>query len=59
MYNNIKGEKNLEGALNYRYWKKRIELIVEKNKVLDLVKGKDEKLRKGFSDADKVKFIEL
>ena len=37
MYNSIKGENNLEGASNFISWKKRIELILEKNKVLDLV----------------------
>lgn len=40
MSNSMKGENMLEGASNYRAWKKRIDLILEKNKVLDLVKGK-------------------
>ena len=43
MSNSIKGEKKLEGASNYKSWKKRIDLILEKNKVLDLVKGKVKK----------------
>ena len=41
--NTIKGENKLEGATNYRFWKKMIDIILEKNKVLDLVKGKNEK----------------
>ena len=59
MYNTIKGENKLEGASNYRSWKKRIDLILEKNKVLDLVKGKVKKLTDDSNDADKVKFREL
>jgi hypothetical protein len=30
----------LEGASNFRAWKTRIDLILAKNKVLDIVKGK-------------------
>jgi hypothetical protein len=33
-------ENNLEGASKFREWKTRIELILSKNKVLDIVKGK-------------------
>ena len=36
----MKSEKKLEGASNFRSWKKRIDLILAKNKVLDIVKGK-------------------
>ena len=36
----IKSENKLDGASNFRTWKKRIELILSKNKVLDIVKGK-------------------
>ncbi len=36
----MKGENKLEGASNYKAWEKRIDIILEKNKVLDLVKGK-------------------
>ena len=43
MSNTIKGDYKLEGASNYKSWKKRIDLIFEKNKVLDLVKGKVKK----------------
>ena len=36
----MKSEKKLDGASNFRAWKTRIELILSKNKVLDIVKGK-------------------
>jgi hypothetical protein len=36
----MKLENNLECASKFRSWKKMIELILSKNKVLDLVKGK-------------------
>jgi hypothetical protein len=36
----IKSENKLEGASNFRAWKTRIDLILSKNKVLDIVKGK-------------------
>jgi len=56
MSNTIKGENKLEGSSNYRSWKKRIDLILEKNKVLDLVRGKVKKPTKGSSDVYKTKF---
>ena len=59
MSNTIKGENKLEGASKYRFWKKRIGLILENNKVLDLVKGKVKKPTEDFSDGDKVKYKEL
>jgi hypothetical protein len=37
----MKSEKKLEGDSNFIAWKKRIDLIVEENKVLDIVKGKN------------------
>ena len=40
MSNTIKGENKLERATDYGSWKKRIDINLEKNKVLDLVKGK-------------------
>ena len=58
MSTSMKTENKLEGASNYRAWKKRIDLILEKNKVLDLVKGKVKKPTEGSSDADKAKFRE-
>jgi hypothetical protein len=33
-------ENKLEGASNYRAWNTRIDLILAKNKVLDIMKGK-------------------
>jgi hypothetical protein len=35
----MKSEKKLEGASNFRAWKTRIDHILAKNKVLDIVKG--------------------
>jgi hypothetical protein len=40
MMNSMKSENKLEGASNFRAWKTRIDLILAKNKVLDIVKGK-------------------
>jgi len=59
MSNSIKGENKLEGASNFRSWKKRIDLILEKNKVLDLVKGNVKKPTEEASDFDKEKFRDL
>jgi hypothetical protein len=36
----MKSEKKLDGTSNFRAWKTRIDLILAKNKVLDIVKGK-------------------
>jgi hypothetical protein len=36
----MKSEKKLDGASNFRMWKTRIDLILAKNKVLDIMKGK-------------------
>jgi hypothetical protein len=36
----MKSENKLEGASNFKAWKTRIDLILPKNKVLDIVKGK-------------------
>ena len=36
----MKSKNKLEGASNFRSWKTRIDLILAKNKVLDIVKGK-------------------
>jgi hypothetical protein len=35
----MKSENKLEGASNFRAWKTRIDLILAKNKVLDIMKG--------------------
>jgi hypothetical protein len=34
----LKSENKLEGASNFKEWKTRIDLILAKNKVLDIVK---------------------
>jgi hypothetical protein len=39
MMNSMKFENKLDGASNFREWKTRIDLILAKNKVLDIVKG--------------------
>jgi hypothetical protein len=36
----MKSENKLDGASNFRVWKTRIDIILAKNKVLDIVKGK-------------------
>jgi hypothetical protein len=36
----MKSENKLDGSSNFIAWKKRIDLILAKNKVLDIVKGK-------------------
>jgi hypothetical protein len=36
----MKSKNKLEGTSNFRAWKTRIDLILAKNKVLDIVKGK-------------------
>jgi DNA integrity scanning protein DisA with diadenylate cyclase activity len=36
----MKSENKLDGASNFRAWKTRINLILSKNKVLNIVKGK-------------------
>jgi hypothetical protein len=36
----MKSKKKLDGASNFRAWKRRTDLILAKNKVLDIVKGK-------------------
>jgi hypothetical protein len=40
MASSMKSENKLEGASNFRAWKTRIDLILAKNKVMDMVKGK-------------------
>jgi hypothetical protein len=36
----MKSENKLDGASNFKAWKTRIELILAKIKVMDIVKGK-------------------
>jgi hypothetical protein len=40
MTNSMKSENKLDGASKFREWKTRIDLILAKNKVLDIMKGK-------------------
>jgi hypothetical protein len=40
MTNSMKSKNKLDGASNFREWKTRIDLILAKNKVLDIMKGK-------------------
>jgi hypothetical protein len=40
MTKSMKSENNLDGASNFKAWKTRIDLILAKNKVLDIMKGK-------------------
>jgi hypothetical protein len=40
MTNSMKSENKLHGASNFKAWKTRIDLILAKNKVLDIMKGK-------------------
>jgi hypothetical protein len=40
MTNSMKSENKLDGASNFRAWKTRIDLILAKNKVFDIVKEK-------------------
>jgi hypothetical protein len=39
MTHSMKSENKLDGASNFRAWKTRIDLILAKNKVLDIMKG--------------------
>ena len=52
----MKGENKLEGASNYGAWKKRINLILQKNKVSGLVQEKVKKPTDESRSAKKVKF---
>jgi hypothetical protein len=36
----MKSENKLDGVSNFRAWKTSIDLILAKNKVLDILKGK-------------------
>ena len=40
MTNSMKSENKLDGDSNFKVWKTRIDLILAKNKVLHIVKGK-------------------
>jgi hypothetical protein len=64
----MKSENKLDGASNFRAWKTRIDLILAKNKVLDIVKGKivkpkfeegEEKEPQNVADMEKVKDVDI
>ena len=59
MSKSMNGENKLEGASNYRAWKKRIDIILEKNKVLDHVQGNIKKPTDEPSEAEKSEFREI
>jgi hypothetical protein len=44
MKNYMKSENKIDGDSNFRAWKTRIDLILAKNKVMDIVKGNIMKL---------------
>jgi hypothetical protein len=63
----MKSENKLDGASNFRAWKTRIDLILAKNKVLDIVKGKivkpefegEEKEPQNIATMEKFKDIDI
>jgi S-adenosylmethionine synthetase len=64
----MKSENKLDGASNFRAWKTRIDLILAKNKVLDIVKGnivkpvfeeKKEKEPQNVATMEKFKDVEI
>ena len=59
MSNSLEGEYKLEGSSNYRAWKHMMNLILEKNKVFNLAKGKVKNRIDESSDAEKTKFREI
>jgi hypothetical protein len=68
MTNSMKSENKLDGASNFRAWKTRIDLILAKNKVLDIVKGKivkpefkegEEKEPQNVAAMDKFKDVDI
>jgi hypothetical protein len=64
----MKSKNKLDGASNFRAWKTRIDLILAKNKVLDIVKGKivkpefkegEEKELQNFAAMEKFKDVDI
>jgi hypothetical protein len=64
----MKSENKLDGASNFRAWKTRIDVILAKNKVLDIVKGKivkpefdegEEKEPKNVAAMEKFKDVDI
>jgi len=54
MTTSMKTENKIEGASNYRTWKKRVTLVLAKHKVLDFVQGK---VNKPTDDVGKEKYM--
>jgi hypothetical protein len=51
MTNFMKSGNKLDGASNFRVWKTRIDLILAKNKVLDIVKPEfEEGIKEGIAE---------
>jgi hypothetical protein len=68
MTNSMKSENKLDGASNFKAWKTRIDLILAKNKVLDIVKGKimkpefeegKEKELQNIASMEKFKYVDI
>jgi hypothetical protein len=68
MMNSMKSENKLDGASNFRAWKTRIDLILAKNKVLDIVKGKivktkfkegEEKKLQNIATMENFKYVDI
>jgi hypothetical protein len=54
----MKSENKLEGASNFRAWKTRIDFILSKNKVLDIVKREGTKFEEGKEKKQNVAVME-
>jgi hypothetical protein len=68
MMNSMKSKNKLDGASNFKAWKIRIDLILAKNKVLDIVKGNivkpefkegEEKEPQNVAAMEKFKYIDI
>lgn len=55
MESSLKSENKIQGASNFRAWKTRMDLILARNKVLELVQGK---VKKPLDDYVKEKYKE-
>jgi hypothetical protein len=68
MTKSMKFENKLDGASNFRVYKTRIDLIIAKNKVLDIVKGKivkpefeegEDKEPQNVATMEKFKYVDI
>jgi hypothetical protein len=63
MINSMKSENELDGASNFRAWKTRIDLILAKNKILDIVKREfeegEEKEPQNVAAMEKFKDVDI